>query len=131
MAEQQRPSQSPIRGGMPGCSICGLNWVPAETLLTLVTATRAYWCKDQAGCAERWLLKYLSGRPLRVDAVTAIGSGPRQQAVFEIAYHVNGQAEVKKRVVMPELHAGEDLHRRSEHYHLFEFGKDITDSFGP
>ncbi|MSQ12008.1 MAG: hypothetical protein EXR48_04870 [Dehalococcoidia bacterium] len=60
-----------------------------------------------------------------------LGSGPQRQGVFEVAYQVNGQAAVKRRVLMPEVYSGGDFHRRSEHFHLLEFGADVRDTFAP
>ena len=120
------------RLGDPGCPLCGHNWTARDGTNTGTVEPWSSWCKDKAACGERWLRRYLSGRSLTLESLTLLGSGPQQQGVFEITYRPGADgAEPKKRVVMPEVRPGGDLHRRSEHYHLIEFGEDITDSFVP
>lgn len=120
------------RRGDPGCPLCGHNWAARDGTNTGTVEPWSSWCNDKAACGERWLRKYLSGRPLTLETLTLLGRGPQQQGVFEIAYRPSADgAEPKKRVLMPEVRPGGDRHRRSEHYHLIEFGEDITDSFAP
>lgn len=119
------------RGSSEGCSMCGLNWAPRDASLLDPVPPQAHWCKDLDACGERWLIKYVSGRNLMVTSIVLLGHGPAKQPVFELFYTVECDEQIRKRVVMPELHAGMDLHRRTEHYHLLEFGKDITNMFLP
>jgi hypothetical protein len=119
-----------IRRGEQGCSLCGLNYIMRNVLqgggwFDL----KSRWCTDKPACSERWLRKYLSGRSLELESVKFIGNGPNLQAVFEIAYRVAGEEKPRLRTVMPEVRPGGDMHRASEHYHVIEFGRDITDSF--
>ena len=117
---------------MEGCALCGLSRLVREAAIDPGgREDQLFWCTDTLSCSERWLRKYLSGRVMGLESVTLLGRGPTQQGVFEIAYRVGGQSEPTKRVVMPEVWSGMDQHRRSEHYHLVEFGKDVTDSFQP
>lgn len=122
--------QQIFRRGEPPCSLCGLNWLPRDGTFTGIAEPWTSWCTDKAACSERWLRKYLSGRLPGVESFTLLGKGPQQQGVFEVCYRGNGP-EPKKRVLMPELRPGGDRHRRSEHYHLIEFGEDVTDTFAP
>ncbi|MSQ12009.1 MAG: hypothetical protein EXR48_04875 [Dehalococcoidia bacterium] len=117
--------------GAGGCPLCGLNWVPRDATSTGIVEARILGCTDRAICSERWLRKFLSGKPLTIEAVTFLGQGPSQQAVFEVTYRPQDGAELKRRVLMPEVSPGGDVHRRSEHYHLIEFGVDITTTFTP
>ena len=115
-----------------GCSLCGLSAIVREAAIDPGGGEdRYFWCADSVRCAERWLRKYLSGRAITVQAVTQLGAGPSQQAVFEVQYAIPTTGDVKKRVLMPEVRPGRDLHRGSEHYHLIEFGIDVTDLFAP
>lgn len=124
-----------LRRGEPSCSLCGLNWMARDAVQTGFVDLGSSWCSDTTACGERWLRKFLSGRTMTLESVTFLGHGPgygpRKQSVFEVAYQAPEVPESKKRVVMPEVRPGGDRHRRSEHYHLIEFGKDITDSFAP
>lgn len=115
-----------------GCALCGLSRLVRDAAIDPGgREDQFFWCADTLTCAERWLQKFLSGRTISLESVTLLGQGPRRQAVFEITYRAPGQADLRKRVVMPEVWPGMDRHRRSEHYHLVEFGQDITDSFQP
>jgi len=126
--------QQVFRRGDPGCPLCGLNWTARDGTYTGMVEPWTSWCADKTACSERWLKKFLSGRIPELATLTLLGKGPQQQGVFEVCYHLGvdpGQTDPKKRVLMPEVRPGGDRHRRSEHYHLVEFGEDITDSFAP
>jgi len=115
-----------------GCSLCGLSRIVRESAIDPGGGEDNYfWCADVNACAERWLRKYLSGKLLWVESVQQLGSGPAQQAVFEVKYRSRDSSDSRARVLMPEVRPGRDHHRRSEHYHVIEFGEDITDQFVP
>jgi hypothetical protein len=106
-----------------------LNWSARDLVLTGNVDPRASWCEDKVACAERWLRKFLSGKSIVLQSLTMIGHGPERRGVFEAVHTRNGSPEAVSRVLMPEVRDGGDQHRRSEHYHVIEFGKDVTDSF--
>ncbi|MSQ13265.1 MAG: hypothetical protein EXR47_03830 [Dehalococcoidia bacterium] len=113
-----------------GCALCGLSALIRDAAIDPGGREDQYfWCPDVDACAERWLRKYLSGRAGVIESVTQLGRGPSQQAVFEVHYSPQTADGLKKRVLMPEVHPERDHHRSSEHYHLIEFGADVTDSF--
>jgi hypothetical protein len=114
------------------CVLCGLSSTVRDSAIDPGGREDYYFlCGDRKACGERWLRKFLSGKSLLLEDVRLIGEGPGQLGVFEVTYRPQPDGSPVKRVMMPEPFMDEDRHRRREHYHLVEMGRDITDSFRP
>lgn len=113
------------------CLLCGLSYVVTDGSVDVGDDNlRLFKCRDSISCAERWLVKFLGGRPINVESIVMIGQDPNPPPTFEVGYRLRGNGTKKRRFTL-QVHPESDLHRWTEHYHLMENGADLTSGFVP
>jgi len=113
------------------CGLCGLGYTIEDGSIDVGDdLLRLFRCVDSFSCAERWLLKFLDGRPLRVESVRLVSKDSNALPSFEVTYNLKPGGLRTRRFTL-EVGSPEDGHRWTDHYHLTENGADLTRSFVP
>lgn len=113
------------------CGLCGLGYVTEDGSIDVGDGLlRVFHCADSFSCAERWLVKFLDGRPLQLESVRLVTAESNALPAFEVTYRLHGGG-IRTRCFTLEVRSPEDGHRWTEHYHLVENGTDLTRDFMP
>jgi hypothetical protein len=120
-----------MAGHIEQCALCGLSYYTMDGSIDVGEDYMRYFrCPDTISCAERWLVKFLAGRRMDLESIRLMSDDPNAAPQFEVLYQVP-DAGSRRRTFTLEICLDEDIHRRFEHYHVLENGRDMTTHFVP